>query len=110
MTDRYYPEVLEELCLTSVHHIASRTTLMDQLRRLSFKDLDSLAVHLRLVPPMNQRTIESSNDLFASGSGELNEELLLRSLPVNIVFLILHLTLSILSLSFLMNKLFGVDL
>lgn len=77
MTDRYYPEVLEELCLTSVHHIASRTTLMDQLRRLSFKDLDSLAVHLRLVPPMNQRTIESSNDLFASGSGELNEELLL---------------------------------
>ena len=77
LIDRDYEETLEELCLTSVHHIASRTVLMDQLRHLSLEDLNSLAVHLRLVPPMNQRTNESNDDLFASGSGELSKELLL---------------------------------
>ena len=59
MSCRYYRDALEELCMASVQQLGDRAFLAQHLAKLTLAQLHDLAVHLRLVPPVQQAALSA---------------------------------------------------
>lgn len=68
---KYYRDSLEELCMSSIHQLASRQYLLDHLNPLSVEELHQLAYRLRLVPDTLEYSKELLIEIFISEYEEI---------------------------------------